>query len=78
MTGRLFLFFLSVVIIIIQKIIKRHKISQQEVLALIVPLGKLIVMHYLEKNQLLLKNQPSLPSGANIANTSHSAVVLHA
>ncbi len=53
--------------------------AEQEVLALFALLGKLIVMHKLEKIQLLLENQPSLPSGvirANICNTSCSAVVL--
>jgi len=54
----------------------RRTTTEQEVLALIAPLGKVIVMHQLEKNQLLLAKQPSLPSGAIRANTSCSAVVL--
>jgi len=46
--------------------------GELQLLALIAPLGKLIVMHQLEKNLLLLSKQPSLPSGAIRANTSCS------
>jgi len=45
-------------------------------LALIAPLGKLIVTHLLEKKSAASSKQPSLPSGAIRANTSCSAVVL--
>jgi len=48
----------------------------EEVLALIALLGKLIVMHLLEKKSAASLKQPSLPSGAIRANTSCIALAV--
>ncbi len=54
----------------------RRTTADQEVLALIAPLGKLIVTNQLEKKSAASSKRPSLLSGAIRANTSCSALVL--
>ena len=56
--------------------LSRRTIADQEVLAPIAPLSKLIVRHKLGKKSAATLKQPSLTSGAIRANTSCSAVIL--
>ncbi len=54
----------------------RRTIANQEVLALIAPLGKLTVTHQFEKKSVAAWKRPILASGAKRANTSCTAADL--
>jgi hypothetical protein len=54
----------------------RRTTAEEDVLALIAPLGKLIVTHLLEKKSAASSKRPGLPSGTIRVNTSCSALVL--